>query len=309
MWDCIACGTRNIDTNNACEICGNSKEKPILTINRHRIDFGALNRAGNTTAFVQIKNTGTGILNGDISTSAPAYIRFLSPSRFSLAPSESILISIALTQNAPRPENGRQYTFSNWISISSNGGNEILGGMYSVQPAPSRFWLLWTIVTALNWWVDAFILQTYGNNGSDPIGWIIFIGATLFVGQWLLIQQKISKGGWWIGGSIIGAICAGALLWIAGSSSMLNGFVGSILIILIPSICVGVAQGLVLRGAKNSQPLWKWVLLTTLGFGIPFFIFMNSSGLAMEPTLPFLIVGVTLGIFTGIPLQRIYLEE
>ena len=282
MWECIACGTGNIDTNSVCEICGNS-EKPILTINRHQIDFGALNRAGTATAIVQIKNTGIGILNGDISTSAPDYIRFLSPSRFSLAPSESILISIALTQNAPRPENGKQCSFSNWISISSNGGNEILDGEYSSYHWYSYFWFN----TFANF---SLSLTNRHINGFDNLKSLISGGAIHISKFWRRYCRLDWHSNFWLKWAIVTAVpfCVIAIVFfiIASVSLEVTSLLPMLIIISIVFFVLFALQSDLLY-TRNIHIRVGWIVNSSVGLiGSFLLIWILIESLVMLVDIP-----------------------
>ncbi len=296
MWECRDCGTRNYDYVSVCEVCSASREHPVLKVSTNHLVFRTLERFRDwSPSVIRITNVGTGVLRGEVKTSAPAYLAFSGPTGFALKENESIDVEVRLTEKAPEPADDQPYTFTNWIQVNSNAGGETVGGTYRLQPKTSGFWALWIIVTAVSSIISTSILM---NINSLSLELMIFINSLIIgIGQWVLLKNKIYRSGWWIAATVL-AWAMGTLLAVLLSAD-------SIVWALCVGSLIGCAQALVLRWT-SPQPYWKWALISIMAH---FFSAMILSLFSIyDPIERALTSGFIIGVITGVPLERWYIN-
>ena len=153
------------------------------------------------------------------------------------------------------------------------------------------FWLVWVLVSTMGYilgWFIGFILAQVPEEFSgssvleDILAYIIF-GAVIGFGvsflQWLLLQDHVSRAGWWV-------LAGTAGLAVAGGGG--NG----IAVVALGVAVTGILQWLVLR-RQVSRAGW-WVLASTVGWGLSM-----AMVEAFDVGLGLPIGGAVLGAVTG----------
>ena len=137
------------------------------------------------------------------------------------------------------------------------------------------FWLLWIAASVLGFYMGyiggfvlcAFVYNLLGNAVADVVI-VTSLGTGIGLMQWLVLQQRIPKAGWWILTNIAGIL---GLIKTATSRSIYQAEdLGPILIgtglVAVCGAVTGTLQWLILRN-KLARAGW-WIPVSTIGWGL-----------------------------------------
>ena len=165
---------------------------------------------------------------------------------------------------------------SRWREITNNFEQSVRRWI-TVDPESLDwgFWRKWAILTGLGLFLGVIARFTLSVSGLEFLG-VAASGASFGWAQWLVLRQLITRAGWWVLASAVGAQLAGSLaielMLFGGGTAFSNAAGGTVL-----GASVGIGQWLVLR-RHVRRAIW-WVPASTLGgaagagLGLGFFVF------------------------------------
>lgn len=171
--------------------------------------------------------------------------------------------------------------------------------------AGSRFWLLWTLASAVGFGVGLTVgnplgIAVGGANGLAIIGFVL--GTVVGAFQWLVLRRMFSQAGWWIWATATGLSLGGAAALAMGDAVL--GAEGTslyphVLFAMFGTVVgatVSILQWLVLRRWLSGVGTWIWVniLAWAVGFAVGQAVGSSVSKLASLP-----IGGATTGTIIG----------
>jgi hypothetical protein len=136
-------------------------------------------------------------------------------------------------------------------------------------------WLQWIMVTTVGWVLGMLLIHPFGLAAS---------GIAIGVLQWVVLQQRITRGRGWILASVAGWT-AGWLIALIAVPSDFRVLAGIVL-----GVTVGAAQWLVLR--REVHLAGWWIIISPLAW---------ATGMGLVPGV--LTSGVMPGAMTGIALE------
>lgn len=277
---------------------------PIMGVDKAKVNFGTLDLSSNLSdapkAKISISNKGGGLLSAKINTKNKWV--GVSQSSISLNKGQSVDIWITLSREAPIPQNGEKYIFSDWIQIISNGGNQNITGEYIVKRSKLPFWIAWLILNMGGFFVAFWgIDKLFGT--LDLYTFIILAGIILGGIQWFALRKKIKNPIRWFFASALG-FPAGFLIniWFGNPFHFpieaLNTFLSGVIIGFLP----GLLQWMVLRNKFNHSG--RLIFSSSVGYAIGLLLAQFTTGVLVDP-IPVLFIGISYGLFVGLTLEAI----
>ena len=140
----------------------------------------------------------------------------------------------------------------------------------------SRFLVEWVVATSIGWLVGfticeiiEAILDFFANFSLGSLGLSggvdgIVLGGSMGIAQWIVLNRKVPRAGWWILATIVGFVIVKVTG--GGITSAVDGALGVVLTGALLGAALGVPQWLVLdRGYERAA---RWILMSTLTWGV-----------------------------------------
>ncbi|NLD73575.1 MAG: hypothetical protein GX649_12775 [Chloroflexi bacterium] len=161
------------------------------------------------------------------------------------------------------------------------------------EPAGWGFWLRWTLISAIGFALSFIVAAILGTLwgvfltlfGANPnvglaLGALLLglgVGAVIGLLQWFVLHRYLSRSGWWIAASAVGAGLGFAVaLVVSGAANgwLLGGIVGG----LVGGALIGFLQWRVLRDALAQGASYIWIGASAVAWALA----MALIGIGMD---------------------------
>ncbi len=286
---------------------------PKLALNIEYVNYGSISLSealsSPPTRILEVKNIGTGILEGNIQSFGEVAS---SPKKsFSLSREESQAYVISFIKKLSNENQGTTIRFPKGIIVSSNSiqnGNKVIAGEISIKKEiwwrQYKFLFNWLFASLVGF-LSPYII--YRNIFSiDSIVSSLVLGLSIGLCQYLVLKEKTKVSWWWIIASVTGFFLQSIIQRMFFLEDFLTAptFRYSLISFAMAGLFNGILQTITIKNYKNS-----WIHIITNTSAMTFSVWMLSYFPSLRTITQLLIFSMIYGILTGISMNHILSQK